>query len=476
MHSRDSMISVGIDIGTTTTQVVFSELSLVPVARPGQIPRMDISDRKILYESDIVLTPLLDATRIDAEAVAALVRSEYVKAAIQPDTVKTGAAIVTGETARKENAESVLSAIADLAGDFVVTVAGPNVEGLIAGRGSGAATWSRRNFSTIASLDIGGGSANAAVFRLGVPVASAAMNFGGRVLEFGGDVFKSATAAGKAIMHAAGVMLEPGDKPDLQAVRRIADTEASLVLDLIEGTRSPLADRLYQTEPLPGNHAVRNVSFSGGVGYYYYNPLTVRSLSDATIHGDIGPLLADSMRRMERLSSFSIVQPEETRRATVLGASSQTMVLSGSTIWADGAILPLRNVPVLKPQTPTAAMPFSAASLESAVRRWDLDPATDRYAFDLLLQDGMDYAALTGIAEELASFAARLPVGTPLIALTRHDYAQVLGMTIKGMDPDRPLLIIDQVGLDEGDFIDIGVPLLDGRVVPLVVKTLIFYH
>jgi ethanolamine utilization protein EutA len=63
-----------------------------------------------------------------------------------------------------------------------------------------------------------------------------------------------------------------------------------------------------------------------------------------------------------------------------------------------------------------------------------------------------------------------------LIAIIKRDYAQALGQTVKGLVGERPLLVIDQVGLEEGDYIDIGAPLMDGRVVPLVVKTLIFYH
>jgi ethanolamine utilization protein EutA len=88
----------------------------------------------------------------------------------------------------------------------------------------------------------------------------------------------------------------------------------------------------------------------------------------------------------------------------------------------------------------------------------------------------MDYPQLVQVAQGLESFATSLPIGRPLIAIIKRDYAQVLGQTVKGLVKERPLLVIDQVGLEEGDYIDIGTPLMDGRVVPLVVKTLIFYH
>jgi len=63
----------------------------------------------------------------------------------------------------------------------------------------------------------------------------------------------------------------------------------------------------------------------------------------------------------------------------------------------------------------------------------------------------------------------------PLVLVTEMDYAQVLGQTINSMAPQLPLISVDQIGLSEGDFIDIGEPILDGRIVPLSVKTLIFY-
>ena len=473
MDGSRRMISVGIDVGTTTTQVVFSELSLVQVARAGQIPRIDISDRTVLYQSDIVFTPLLDAQTIDADALSAIIRAQYDKAGLAPSQVETGAAIITGETARKQNADKVLAAIAGLAGDFVVTIAGPNVEGMIAGRGSGAAAFSRQHFSTVVNIDIGGGSANGAVFRLGQLGASAAMNFGGRIIELDGDVVRSVTRAGAEILASAGLHLAAGDRPSLGDLRKATDAMASLALLLAQGGTSPLAARLYQTPPLPADDKPRTIMFSGGIGYYYYHPLSPRTVADVSIHGDVGPLLAESLRSEPGFSRYSIVEPKETRRATVLGASAQTLTLSGSTIWADPSILPLKNVPVVRP---SAGADASTDAMVQALARWDLDAAADRFALALELEPGLDYARLSAIAGALAFFAQRLPRGKPLIVITKHDYAQSLGQTIKGMEPDRPLLIIDQIGLEEGDYIDIGAPLMDGRVVPLVVKTLIFYH
>ena len=79
--------------------------------------------------------------------------------------METGAVIITGETARKKNADEILQAIAGLAGEFVVSVAGPHVESLISGRGSGAAQLLAAHFTTVTNVDIGGGSANSAIFR-----------------------------------------------------------------------------------------------------------------------------------------------------------------------------------------------------------------------------------------------------------------------------------------------------------------------
>ena len=474
------MVSVGIDIGTTTTQVIFSELTLVEVARAGQIPRVDIAGRRVLYAGEIVFTPLLDAETIDVQRLTTILTGEYARAGIEPRQVETGAAIITGETARKKNADSILKAVASLAGDFVVTVAGPNVEGMIAGRGSGAAAYSRQHFTTVTNVDIGGGSANAAVFRQGALAASAAMNYGGRVIELRDGVVTAVTRAGGWIAEAAGLRIAPGDRPSLADLRRVTDVMAAVTVNLIEGTASPLADRLYQTPPSPVSGRGKPLMFSGGIGYYYYDPIGLASVSDVARHGDIGPLLAESLRANPALQAYPVLRPAETQRATVLGASSQTLTLSGSTIWADPAILPLKNVPIIRPEMPDDGGRLSArqvnTAVQSALQRWDLTPQSDPFGISLELDHTLDYPQLVEVARGLVDFAAALPQGRPLIAIIKRDYAQALGQTVKGLLGERPLLVIDQVGMEEGDYIDIGTPLMDGRVVPLVVKTLIFYH
>ena len=219
MRSDRKLLSVGIDIGTTTTQLIFSKLSLVENVHSGQIPRIDIAGREVIYVSDIFFTPILDSETIDSNQLAKILESEYRNAGITPQQVETGAVIITGETARKKNADQVLNAISSLAGDFVVTVAGPNVEGMIAGRGSGAANYARKHYATVMNIDIGGGSANCAVFKQGNFEDSSAMSFGGRVIDIQDSHITHINKIGQILIDYCGLKLAVGDKPPLEDLR-----------------------------------------------------------------------------------------------------------------------------------------------------------------------------------------------------------------------------------------------------------------
>jgi ethanolamine utilization protein EutA len=486
-----SMLSVGIDVGTTTTQVVFSRLALAggdpgasaPLARsPINLSRMTgIIGKEVIYRSGMHFTPLAGPEVIDAAALEQILRREYRQAGIAPEQVETGAVIITGETAKKRNADVILEAVSALAGDFVVTVAGPHLESMISGKGSGAEAYSREHFTTVTNVDIGGGSANSAVFRQGKMIAAAAMNYGGRVLEMdpASGQIRNISAPGRILMEHLGLPLAVGSTPSLAQLRALTDCMADLTLELIEGQCSPWARGLMLTEPSPVSGSDTTLFFSGGIGHYIYAPLDLRAPGDVAVHGDIGPLLAESIRLHPRLKDYRIRRPAETLQATVMGASSQTVTLSGSTIWAEEDILPIRNVPVVHPQwpqTPPSRAQVSAA-VRQAVARWDAESTGTQVAIALELSWTLDFASVTELAGGLADFVtAHQTADRPLIIIIEHDYARVLGQTLKHLVPGRPLLVIDQVGLREGDYIDIGAPVLDGRAVPLSVKTLIFYH
>ncbi len=485
-----SMLSVGIDVGTTTTQLVFSRLTLSGGPLGGTTPltraplarheTAGIVGKEVLYRSPIHFTPLRGADEVDAAALEQIVRLEYQRAGVKPEEVETGAVIITGETAKKQNADVILEALSALAGDFVVTVAGPHLESMISGRGSGAATYSREHYTTVTNVDIGGGSANSAIFRQGEMIAAAAMNYGGRIMELdaaGGRITRLAEPA-RIILRHLDLPLSEGDAPTLAQLRAFTDCMAGLTVELIEGRAGPLGKKLLLTDPSPVSGAGTILFFSGGIGHYVYHPFPLRTVADVARHGDVGPLLAESIRLHPVLRAFDIRRPPETMQATVMGASSQTVTLSGSTIWAEEAILPIRNVPVVRPHWP--AVPPSRAQVTEAVRqavtRWDVEHGGGQFALALDLDWSLDFDALTELAAGLADFAAGLPAGRPLIVIIQHDYARALGQAVKSILPARPLLVIDQVGLQEGDYIDIGRPMLEGRVVPLSVKTLIFYH
>ena len=113
----ETILSVGIDIGTSTTQLIFSRLTVENRAGAFAVPDLTISRREILYESPIHFTPLKSAEEIDGPALKALAAKEYEAAGIGPGDVQTGAIIITGETARKENAREALTVLGDFAGD-----------------------------------------------------------------------------------------------------------------------------------------------------------------------------------------------------------------------------------------------------------------------------------------------------------------------------------------------------------------------
>jgi ethanolamine utilization protein EutA len=466
--------SVGIDVGTTTTQVIFSALELTNRAPASQVPRYEFSQRDITYVSPVVFTPLDDDGQIYVAELAVFVDAQYRAVHLTREQVESGAIIVTGETSKARNARQTVMELAESLGDFVVATAGPHLESIIAGHGSGASEYSRVNSARVLNIDIGGGTSNYVVFDCGRIDDVACLNIGGHLLETdksGRVMF--AHEPGRRIVAAQFGAIEVSSMASTQ-LEVIADLMAALIVEVIEGRPSALARSLLMTDCLRPGHTLDAIFISGGVGECYYRPL---GSDDTFSFGDIGPLLARALHRHPKLATLPVREPKQTLRATVIGAGAYSLSLSGSTIWLNYARLPIRNVPVMHPAL--AAHDDSSAQLaeawEVSARRMDIDPAADLYALAIPPGLPVSYRAVLDCADALRAFSSRYPNSHhPLIVIARQDLGKALGMELQPDMQDRELAVIDEVETREGDYVDIGKSYFGGEIVPLTVKSLAF--
>ena len=462
------MLSVGIDIGTSTTQCVFSALTLQNTASSFSIPRIQITEKKVLYRAPVRLTPLTSPDTIDAEGVKAIILDAYQAAGVTPGEIRLGAVIITGETARKKNARAVTQALSRLAGDFVVATAGPALESVLAGRGSGAAELSRTLGKSVLNLDIGGGTCNMCLFVQGEPEADGCLDIGGRLLRFEPDdeTVLSFTPAMKLIACDCGISLAAGGRLSPEERDALARRMAR-VLEEAAGLRprTALHDRLTVGRSLPEGRPADLYAFSGGVADCVYG---VQSGS-AAFH-DLGVALGRAAARSLFFTENRVLRPSETQHATVIGAGAYSVAVSGSTIFHQGMVFPL-------PSLPAGKVLFEKPE--------HLDRLEERIAAQYRMLDGECALCMEGVhapsyqlVEAAAARIARAAAPySPKVLIFNEDMAKALGQALFRLwGPGEPFVCMDGISLSYGDMVDIGAPLSGGRVIPVVVKTLAFSH
>lgn len=443
----EQLRSVGLDVGTTSTQMILSELTIENRASSFAVPEMEIARREILYKSPVYFTPLLDESHMDGAALREIVEREYRQAGITRGSVDTGAIIITGETSRKENARTVLEALADLAGEFVVATAGPDLESILAAKGAGAVDFSQRTGKTVLHMDIGGGTSNLALIRDGKIVQTGCLNVGGRLikLEQNGAVFY----VSPVLKRLCG--LKTGDlasREQIETVARILVQALEMAAGLRE--KGPLLDQLTTAEAgqawtPPTAGAV--LSFSGGVADCIEREVPWLE------YGDIGPVLGQAIRK-SLLCRGEYMLGSETIRATVIGAGCHSAQLSGSTVFYQNVQFPMKNVPVA-----------NIEKLSDIRRELDRQEGMTVLAMPGLLSP--TYRETVAMAEQIISQARG-----PLLLCLEQDMAKALGQALAVRLPrDAPILCIDRVKAGEGSYLDIGAPV--GHALPVVVKTLV---
>ncbi len=472
MSKEITLTSIGIDIGTTTTQMVLSRLTLVNVMPGTQVPKIEISRKSVVYMGAVHFTPFLDRNRVDGAALRNLIAREYECAGIQPKDVDTGAVIITGETAKKENASEIVHALAEFAGEFVVASAGPDLESVIAGKGAGAEEISKRLRLRVANLDIGGGTSNIAVFDRGACIGTACVNVGGRLLEV--DTLSRrltyiSPPAQKIVQHLTGqrgkaVLPAASPAEELAGIRAcLAEMVACVDRVLFHQPAAAGDADLVMTNHLPAL-PLDGIVFSGGVARYIYQP----QAENWWLHGDVGPLLAEAYRAGQAFNSLKVFQGEETIHATVLGAGVHTVNVSGSTVMVSKTALPLRNVPAIYPELGRDGV-WTWANLAA-----NYDQALYRtFAVVVPPLPDTDFTTIVALARQLARELKEI-AGSPKVVVAQQDIAKVLGQSLRTILPDQEIVCLDGIELKLGDFLDIAKPLPYEEAVPVIVKTLVF--
>ncbi len=464
--SGSTFLSVGLDIGTTTTHLILSRLTVGPGDDP--FGRHHLLDRQVVYAGRIHRTPLCDPDTVDAAAIRDIVDREYAQAGVSPEGIATGAVIITGETALKSNARAVVTELAGRASSFAAAVAGANQEAVLAGRGSGAAAWSRRHRAAAVNIDIGGGTTNLAWFDCGRLLDAAAIRVGGRHLVRGSSPtqWRAASKTARADLGGAPV--------DSQAAARWIRQGAGWCLAAAGGRFEGIPHDMVITRPHGAPPPAEICFFSGGVA-----ELMRRLDRNEPLPGldDAGPLLAEAFIERARREGIRPEYPPDPIRATVIGAGQFAMSLSGETVWVDADLLPLTDLRVLHPFADLECMASAAqiARLLDRHRRLaDLGPA-ERAAVMLPSLRSAGWREVERLGGLLAEACDRAGLAEPWVFLMVDNYGRLLGESIAAAAPGRGLIVVDELRLDEADCVDIGRPVEAARpLLPVVARTLVF--
>ncbi len=472
-----TLLTVGIDIGSSGTQVIFSRIKL---RRYGEdlTSRYYVVSRETLFQSPVALTPYSSEERINENALGAIIDGAYAAAGIKPHDIDTGVVILTGEALRRENAEAIAGLIAEQRGDFVTASAGHHMESTLAAYGSGAAKASYDQGKRILNIDVGGGTTKLAIVENGNVIATAALHIGGRlhVVDGIGRLVRL-DPAGKFHARQAGFYWNRGDVLSPSQLDRVGESMAGLLVAALTERPVPhVIEHLYLTDPIGELGRIDGIMFSGGVGEYVY----CREDRD---FGDMGRRLGTALRR--RIESgalpWALLPAGECIRATALGASEYSVQLSGNTCYISkpGELLPRRNLPVLQPAYECEEV-VDPAALAKAIRAhftaFDLIEGEGEVALALRWTGAPSYERVAAFAEGIRhGLATTIERKKPIFIMLDGDIAQTLGAILREeLLVESEILAIDGVVLRDFDYIDIGRIRMPSCTVPVTIKSLLF--
>ena len=466
-----TLTSVGIDIGSAGTQVIFSR---VRMRRMGEdlSSRYFVVGRDTLYQSPVALTPYVSDVRIDERAIGEIIDDAYTGAGIHPDDVDTGSVILTGEALRRENAQAIGELLAEMGGEFVCATAGHHMEAMLAAYGSGAAKRSHDDDCHILNVDIGGGTTKLALVAHGHVEATAAIHIGGRliVLDEAGRITRL-DPQGAKLARLAGFQWDLGTQVSRAELERLTDWLAETLCAAIQRPND-----LYLTEPLHGHGHIDGVMFSGGVAEYVYG-------REERVFGDLGRGLGFAIRKKleQGRLPWQLLPPGECIRATAFGASEYSVQLSGNTVYvsAPGELLPRKNLQVLQPPVrleKTIDVDALAKTIREHFTAFDVPEGETEVALAFRWRGEPAYERLGALARAIKLALPRtVEQGKPIYLLLDGDVAQTIGAILKeDFKLASEVLVLDGIALRDFDYIDLGRIRMPSGTVPVTIKSLVF--
>jgi ethanolamine utilization protein EutA len=474
MHDNIDLLTVGIDIGSSTSHMIFSRLHLQRIMQ-GLSSNFVVTERSTEWTSNVILTPYLGEDEIDADALGIFVASGYEQSGIDPSEVDTGVVICTGNALKRKNALSIANVFADSSGRFVCALAGHHRESVMAAMGSGSATLSEVTGEAVVNIDVGGGTTKLALLENGEVQTTAALEIGARmvVVDENRTIIDVKPECAR-IAALAGVTIAVGQILDSETEIRIADVSAMIIEQIVTNQSvDPAAAPLWVTDPFAMDEQPPIVTFSGGVSEYVYG----RETAD---YGDLGPALGAALAQR-----FALLDPkpkvhelELGIRATAVGLSQFSVQASGSTVTvSDSSMLPIRNVPVVL--TPVSVSEDSTAEdlsrqLRAAIEADDLQPVDD-IAVQVIWDAPPLYGLLRSLAQSIKDVLVESPTVRPLVIVMDIDLAASLGRLFADEVPmTRPYVCLDGIESSSCDYMDIGELILPSMVLPVIVKSMLF--
>lgn len=470
-----SLVSVGIDIGSSTSHLTFSELTARRQGT-GYSSQFEVTDKELTYQSAIRLTPYVEGNTIDVDELSDFIEHAYAEAGYTQGDIDTGAVIVTGEAAKKKNAERIANIFSERAGKFVTASAGPTLEAIMAAHGSGAVDISEEVDGKVMNIDVGGGTSKVTTIEDGEVLDTASINVGARLVATDEDgVLERAEPTARTVARMSGTDLDlnVGEPLDPEGKAELAEVLADSLFEFVSTPREEYSEL---TEEIAIAHTdftlddVSVITFSGGCSEFIYG-------NETTDFGDLGPLLGPAIMDRAEGTAIPIERTRRGIRATVVGSTQYSVQISGNTIHTTTEdLLPVRNMQVLSAEMSVDdSFEDVYPRVERALERFDLDDLEQAFAVCFSVSGTIPTVeTMRTIADVAATTWEEYDRPGPVVVILDMDLAQSVGSHIEKRLDDRGVITVDGIDVGSLEYVDIGDPLEDSGAVPVIVKSLVF--